>query len=108
MVQAFQSHSGNNGSIANDGNMLSGFVLKLIGKSHSRNRRNGSRRMSGAESIEFTFLARRKSGNSVQLAKRIKIIFPSGQDFMRIRLVTDVPNQQIFGRIEIMMQSNRK
>jgi hypothetical protein len=60
--------------------------------------------MRGAERIVFALGALGEAGETVALAQRADAIAASGQDLVRIGLMTDVPNQPVVRRIEDIMQ----
>lgn len=60
--------------------------------------------MGGAEGIVWAFGTAREAGNAVLLTQRAHAVAAAGQDFMRIRLMTDIPDDTIFRRIEYVVQ----
>ena len=64
--------------------------------------------MAGAERIVFAFVALGKAGQTTAFAQRQNTVAPSGQNFVRIGLVPNIPNQPVFWRIENMMESDRQ
>ena len=64
--------------------------------------------MSCPECIEFTFAPFRKSGNPIVLAVRMENILSASEDFVAVRLVANVPNQQILWRIENVVKCDGK
>ena len=63
--------------------------------------------MPGTEHIVFAFGAAEEAADAVQLAKRREGIAAARQQFMRIRLMSDVPDNLIMRRIKDGMQRNR-
>src|SRR5260370_42669763 len=64
--------------------------------------------MGGAERVIFALGALGEARQAAALADRADTVAAAGQDFVRIALVADVPNQAVAGRIEDMMQRNRQ
>ena len=50
----------------------------------------------------------RKTGNPTPLPKRAEPVPPTGQDFMGIGLVTDIPDQLIFRSLKNVMKRNHQ
>src|SRR6266481_6748329 len=64
--------------------------------------------MGGAERVIFALGTFGEAREAAALADRADTVAAPGQDFVRIALVADVPNQSVAGRIEDMMQRNRQ
>lgn len=64
--------------------------------------------MGGAKRVIFALGAFGEARQAAALADRADTVAAPGQNFMRITLVADVPNQSVAGRIEDMMQRNRQ
>ena len=64
--------------------------------------------MTGPERVVLAFAALGKARQSAALPERQHLVAPSGENFMGITLVTDVPNQAVIRGIENMMQGDRK
>ena len=62
--------------------------------------------MRRAEAIVFAFRALGETGQASALPQCSDPVPPSGQDFVRVGLVPDVPNQLVVGRVEYIMQCN--
>ena len=60
--------------------------------------------MRGAERVVFAFGALGEAGEAAALAQRADAVAPAGQDFVRIGLVADVPDQPVVRRVEDIMQ----
>lgn len=60
--------------------------------------------MTGAERVIFAFTAARKTGNAIRLAQRLHFFAAPRQDFMRVGLVADIPDQFVIGCVEHVMQ----
>ena len=64
--------------------------------------------MAAPESVVFTFPAFRKWRETAFFFYRLQQIAPAGQDFVRVRLVTDIPDQPVVRRVENMVQGDRQ
>ena len=64
--------------------------------------------MGGAEGIVFAFLAAGESGDATALAKRVHAVPPAGQNFVRITLMADIPDQPVPRRVENVVDGNRQ
>ena len=64
--------------------------------------------MGSAESIVFTFGTLRESGQAAAGAQRADAITPAGQNFVRISLVTDIPDQLVIGRVKNVVKGHRE
>ena len=64
--------------------------------------------MSYAESIVFGFAALGEARQTTVAAHGMHLVFASGKDFVRITLMTDVPNQLVFRRVINIVQSHRQ
>ena len=60
--------------------------------------------MGGAEGIVNAFISLGETRKSTALAKRADPVAPSGQNFMRIGLMPDIPDQSVIGCVEDIMQ----
>src|SRR6202140_3707744 len=64
--------------------------------------------MAPAQKLINALLAPQVAGKPSKLADSMKTLAPPGQQFMHIRLVPNIPDQQIIGRIEDVVQSHRQ
>src|SRR5262245_45124395 len=62
--------------------------------------------MRRAECVILAFGAFGEAREATALAERSDAIASPGQDFVRIRLMTDVPDQTVLRRVEHVMQRN--
>ncbi len=60
--------------------------------------------MRGAERIIFAFAALGETGKPATLTQGADTFAAAGENFMRVSLMTDIPDKNIFGRIEDVMQ----
>ena len=64
--------------------------------------------MRGAERIIFALRPLGEAGQATALAQGSDAIAPPGQDFVRIALVPDIPDQAVARRLEHVMQGHRE
>ena len=62
--------------------------------------------MRGAEWVVDAFAALGETGNATGLTQRPHAGTAAGEDFVRVGLVPDVPDQSVARRIEYAMQGN--
>ena len=104
MIQGFKCHAAGNTRITHYGNVL--FVFQTIlraGKGHAQCGRDCCAAMTHPKGIVGALLARWETTESAQLSVRMEIASTTGQDFMAVGLVPNIPDQQIFGRIKDIM-----
>ena len=64
--------------------------------------------MASAEGVVFTLGAFQKSRKPTCLADSGHLLAPTGEDFMGVGLVADIPHQPIIRSIEDVVQRNRQ
>ncbi len=64
--------------------------------------------MRGAERVVFALGAFGEAGKSAALPQCADAIAPSGEDLVRIGLMSHVPDQTVFGSVEDVMQRDRQ
>ena len=64
--------------------------------------------MGGAERIVFALGALGEAGKAAALAQGADAVAPAGQDFVRIGLMADVPDDAVARRVEDVMQRHRQ
>ena len=62
--------------------------------------------MSGNESVILTFSRVGETADSFEFPERMESLPASGQDFVPVSLMSDVPNDPVVGRIEDIMQGD--
>jgi hypothetical protein len=62
--------------------------------------------MRGTKGVVFTFIPARKTRQAAQLAQAGHALAPTREDFVRVSLMTHVPDQTVMGGIENVMQGN--
>ena len=59
--------------------------------------------MTCRKNIIFAFIFIRKTTYAAEFTQGIESVFPAGQQFMRICLVADIPDDLIFGRVQAIV-----
>ena len=62
--------------------------------------------MRRAEAVVLALRALGEAGQPATLTQRANLFTAAGEDFVRVGLMTDVPDQPVIRRIEDMMQSD--
>ena len=60
--------------------------------------------MSGSKGIVRTFVDFGKAGYAVECANGMELIFSACEDFVRICLMSNIPNNGILGKLQCMVQ----
>ena len=104
VVQALEGHAAADRGIADHGHHLPLVALQLVGHSHAQGSRNAVRGMSRRERVVLALLRGGESAQAAQLAQRVELVAPSGQDLVRIGLMSHVPHQAVVGRVIDIVQ----
>ena len=64
--------------------------------------------MAGVEYIAVTLAPLRESADAAFPAQRFKPVFPPGQNLVRVGLVSHIPDQLVFWKIEDAVHRNRQ
>ncbi len=104
IVHRLVGHAGTHGAIADHGNDVFAFIIgKLIGDRHAKPGRDRGRAVPGTERVIFRLGSFGKARKPAALTKGADTITPPRQDFMRIALMPDIPDQPVVGRIKQVM-----
>ena len=104
IVQAFESHSSADRSIADHGHNLSLVAFQIVCHSHAQGSRDAVRGMSRRERIVLALLGVRESAQATQLAQGWERVASACQYLVRIGLMAHIPHQSVFGRIVHIVQ----
>ena len=107
-VQGFKRLTCRHGSVADDGDAAAVVAQLFVRNGHAQSRADGCGRMAYAERVVFRLAAFRKTGQTAVLTHGVHLIFAAGEDFVRIALVADIPDQMVFGRVVHIMQRHRQ
>ena len=64
--------------------------------------------MGRTKMVVLTLHAPWKARNAIKLSKARHLVASAGKDFVRVTLMTDIPDQPIKGRLKDMMYRNRE
>ena len=104
IVEPFKSQSATHATIAyHSYHMLVFLSFELSGHSHTQSCGNGIRSMSAGKGVVNAFFWRRERTNALELAVGGKSLASASQNLMPVSLMTNVPNNQIFGRMEYIV-----
>jgi hypothetical protein len=104
MVQRFKRHAGCQGAITDHGNCLAIAVLQAGGNGHAQGCADRGAGVADAKGVVFALGAAREGGDAVLLAQGSHLLAASGEDFVRIRLMTHVPHQPVVRGVEYVVQ----
>ena len=96
------------GAVANNGSHVIAFSGKGPGSRHAQSYRHGIGRVPGDKSVVVFFIGLGKAGKPAVLAQGGKCIFPAGDNFMGIALMSYVKNDSVIDGIIHTVQSNRQ
>jgi hypothetical protein len=100
LINGLHRHAARERCVADQCDDVMIFVFAVARDCHSERGRKGSRGVAGAECVVLRFVTTQETADAaVLLHGRQKIASP-GQDFVRVRLMTDVPNQPILRSVE--------
>ena len=105
VVQRLEGHPRAHRAVTDHGHVtapVGAFVLALRARRHGHPecRRDRRRRMRRAERVVLALDAAGKAGNAAELAQPCHLLAPAGQDLVRVRLMTDVPDDPVARRVE--------
>ena len=106
--QRLESHAASDRAVSNDGNDLAVDTLFLCRQGHTHGRGDAGRGVTYAEGVEGALGALGKPGQAIELSHAVHAIAPSGQNFVGVGLVPDIPHDAIVGGIENMVQRHRQ
>ena len=108
MSQRLESHATSDRAVSNDGNDLAVDALFLCRQGHTHRRGDAGRGVAHAEGVEGALGALGKPRQAIELSHAVHAIAPSGQNFVGVGLVPDIPHDAIVGGIENMVQRHRQ
>ncbi len=108
VMQTFERHAGRHRPITDDTHDFMFLLQLLTAFYHTKSSRHPSPGMSSIECVVFTFFPLAEPAQPSVLAKRMELFAATGQEFMRIGLVTGVPDNLVGRRIEEILQGNRE
>ncbi len=106
IIQTFECQSACHRPITNHGNDTSLVIFQQRSHRHAQSSRNGCRCMSHTKSIVFTLINFWKATDTTQFSVCMKLISATGQNFMSVSLMTNIPYYSIFGSVKHIMKSH--
>ena len=109
VVHRLIGHARAHGAVADHGDDLAvRLPLEVAAHRKAEARRDGGRGVRRAERVVLALLALGEAGESAALAQRPDPVAPAGEDLVGIALVADIPDQDVVGRIEHVVQRQRQ
>src|SRR5579885_3870251 len=100
VVDSFERHAAGQRAITNDGHDFEIFAPQVASYRKAKRSRDRGAGMAGAEDIIGAFFPPEIAGEATKLANGLEAVAAPGEQFVDIRLMADIPDQQVFGRIE--------
>ena len=100
VVEGLVGHAACQGSVADDGNDLIVLSQKVSGLDKAQACRHGGGAVAGIEGVVFRLPSLGKAADAAVLAQIVKAALASAQDLVGIGLVSHVPDQLVFGKVE--------
>ena len=91
-VQDFKRLTRRHRTVADNGDTAAVAAQEFVCRRHAQRRADGGRGMTHAESVVFGFAALGETRQAAVAAHDVHLVFATGEDFVRIALMTDVPN----------------
>ena len=104
VIERFKGHAGGHRAVADDRHSAPLLAGEACTQRHAERRGNRSARMRRAEGVVLAFRAARKAGDTARHAQLRHAFAPAGQDFVRVSLVSYVPDQAVARRVKNVMQ----
>ena len=104
IIHRFIGHAGRHRAIADDRDHIAVLVLEVAPHGKAERGRNGGRGMGRTERVVFAFRALGKAGQAAGLAQGADTVAATGQDLVRIALVSDIPDQRVGGGVEDVVE----
>ena len=106
VVHGLIGHAGAHRAVADHRYDVVVVATHVAGHGEAQGRRYRRGGMGGAERIVGAFRALGEARQATALAQGADAIAPAGQDLMRIGLVTDIPNHDVSGCVEHVVQGD--
>ena len=106
VVERLERHARSHRAVADDRHGATYQSGALGRHRHAQRGGNRSAGMAGTKGVVRAFFALGKARDTVGFAQARHGRTPSGEDFVRIALVADVPHQAVIRRIEYIMECN--
>jgi len=104
VVQRLERHAGGQRAVSNHRNRLALAVLQAGGNRHAQRCADRGAGVADAKGVVLALGATREGRDAVLLAQGFHALATTGEDLVRIRLMTDVPYQPVIRGVEDVMQ----
>ncbi len=108
LVQALHRDAAREAAVAHDRDDFPLLGAEVPRDRHSERRRDRRRRVRGAEDVVLGLGAVREARQAGGLADRLQAVAPAREDLVRIRLVADVPHEEVVRGVEHVVQRDRQ
>ena len=108
VVHGLVSHAGRHCAVADHADHVMFLAGKVARHRHAQSGGYRGRGMRCAEGVVFALGALRESGQAAAGTQGANAITPAGQNFVRISLVADVPDQLVIGRVKNVVKGHRE
>ena len=108
VVQALVRHAAGERAVADDRDDPIPPALQIAGDGKPECRRDRGGCMRGAEGVVLALRALGEAGQPASLTEAADPRAPAGQDLVRIALMPDIPDEDVFGGIEQVVQGHRQ
>ncbi len=108
MIQCLERHARSQGAIADHGHDAPAFTVLGRCDGHAQGGADRGARVSDAKGVVLAFRATGKRRQTAWLLDGGQALAPAGQHLVRIRLMSDVPDQAVLRGLENIMQGNRE
>ncbi|MNE00106.1 hypothetical protein D3C80_925030 [compost metagenome] len=108
VVQRLESHAGGQCAVADHGNGLARIVLQAGGDGHAQGSTDRGAGVTDAKGVVLALGATREGGQAVLLAQGVHALAATGEDLVRIGLMTNVPHQAVVRGVEDVVQGDRQ
>ncbi len=108
VVHGLVGHAGRHGPVADDAHDIVIAAGKVARHRHPEPGRDRGRRVGRSERIVFALGALGEAREAAAHAKRPDAVAPACEDFVRIRLMPDIPNDAVARRVEHVVERHRQ
>ena len=108
IVHGLVGHARGHGAVADHAHDVVCSTVELARNRHAEAGGDRGGGMRGTERVVFAFRPLGEAGQATALAQGTDAVAPPGQDFVRIALVPDIPDQAVARRFEHVMQGHRE
>ena len=104
VIQRLERNAVGQRRVAENGHHLLVGAAFVARGGNTQGRRQGRARMRRAVTIVGTLGSQREPVQPVRQPHGMETVFASGEQFVNVRLMTDVPNELVFGRVKHSME----